>query len=77
MMKASVELNKSPRQTRQINSLIKQASAMIGKQVLAFGKSEKLGEKNSVQLNKNPFSVQHYGFPQNLCHLTCLPLIFI
>ena len=35
---------------------------MIGKEVSAFGKSENLEKKNSVQVNKNLFSVRHYGF---------------
>ena len=55
---------------RQVNSFIK----LIGKQVSAFGKSEKLEKKISMQLNKNLFSGRHYGFPQNPCHLTCLSI---
>ena len=68
----SVEINKSPRQRRQVNSFIKKASAMIRKQVSAFGKSEEFDVFFSMQLNKNWFSIQRYGFPQNQCHLTCL-----
>ena len=61
---------------RQVNSFIKQVSAMIRKQVSVFGKSEKLEKKkkNSVQLNKNLFSVLRYGFLQNLCHSTCMAI---
>ena len=37
---------------------------MIGKQVSAFGKSEKSNFFFSVQLNQSLFSVRRYGFPQ-------------
>ena len=59
---------------RQINPFIKQASALIGKQALAFGKSEKLkflfhaAEQKSVFRSVLRFFVV---FSQNLCHLTC------